>query len=537
MKNKIASVIHWSVLLFISFLIFQGCEKKTYDVVILNGTIYDGTGNPGKKADLGIKDGEITAIGTLKDAKAAEIIDASDLAVSPGFIDLHAHIESLPSNPNALSKLHQGVTTTLGGPDGFSPFPLRSYTDSLRSLPLGINVAYLVGHNTVRKLVMDLDNRNPTPDELEEMKSKVEQAMAEGAFGISTGLKYLPGTFSEVDEVIELAKSAAQNGGFYTSHLREEGLGLLEGVREAIEIGHQANIPIVLTHHKVVGKPSWGNSQITLRMVDSAIAAGQDVQLDQYPYTASFTSISILIPSWSMAGGNTEFKKRIKDPGLRKKIKEEIVFNILNDRGGGDIKNVQFSQVTWDEDLENKTLADWAVMKGLEPTPETGADLIIEAQSRGGAKTIFHAMDEADVQRIMKHPRTMIASDGRLSELDEGHPHPRVYGTFPRVLGKYVRDEKIISLEEGIKKMTYLPAQRMGLTDRGIIKAGKKADLVIFDPEAIADKATFSDPHQYPEGIYYVFVNGVKTIEKGESTGNFAGEILLKNNKKTSQPN
>lgn len=515
--------------IFFSLFFFQGCTSPSFDVVIVHGTVYDGLGNPGLQMDIGIKDGKIVALGDFKEAKSEHTIDASGMAVAPGFIDLHAHLEDIPEHPDALSKLHQGVTTVVGGPDGFSPFPLGPFLDSLESLPLGVNVAYLVGHNTVRELVMGLENRVPTAEELEAMEAKVGQGMKEGAFGMSTGLKYLPGAFSKTEELIRLSAEAAKHGGFYTSHLREEGLGLIEGVREAIEIGQKAGIPIVLTHHKVVGKPSWGNSRLTLAMVDSANRAGLDVQLDQYPYTASFTGLSILIPSWSLAGGNEEFIKRVNDPKLRKKIKEEIISNILNDRGGGDIKNVQFSKVAWNEELENKTLADWATMRGLDPTPDTGAELIIEAQTKGGANAIFHAMIEDDVRRIMKYPRTIVASDGRLSDLNVGHPHPRVYGTFPRVLGRYVREEKLLTLEEALEKMTSLPAKRLGLTDRGSLEEGKKADIVVFDPNTVIDKATFSQPHRYPDGIHYVLVNGTLTIADNKATEQFTGEVLRKN--------
>lgn len=513
----------------IAFLVFNGCQTEQYDLVVLNGTIYNGKGEAGEINDIGINDGKISKIGNLKNVKAENTIDASGLAVSPGFIDLHAHLEELEELPHALSKLHQGVTTALGGPDGSSPLPMGEYLESLKELPLGINVAYLVGHNTIRKKVMDYDNRKPSAEELDLMKKEVSQAMDEGAFGLSTGLKYVPGSFSEIDEVIEISKAAAEKGGFYTSHLREEGLELVPSVREAIEIGEKADIPIVLTHHKVVGKPSWGTSKKTLEMVDSANSVGLDIQLDQYPYTASSAGISILIPSWARAGGSEAFEERTNDPVTYQKIKNEIIENILNDRGAGDIKNIHMIRVSWDKTLENKSLADWAIERELEPSPENGADLIIEAQLNGGVSCIFHAMDENDVTRIMKHPKTMIASDGRLGKLGEGYPHPRVYGVFPRVLGKYSREDKVLSLEEAIKKMSYLPALRMGLNDRGLIEEEMKADIVVFDPETIIDKATFTEPHQYPDGISHVIVNGEISVKNGKETGVYAGEILKGN--------
>ncbi len=507
-------------------LVCQICFAQQYDLIIRNGNIYDGHGNKSFRADIAVKDQKTITIGNLSNATAKRIIDASGLAVAPGFIDLHTHIESIHETPDAESHVRQGITLALGGPDGSCPWPFGKYLDDLSEKPLGLNVAFLTGHNSIRKNVMGLDNRAPTAAELEQMKKQVVLAMQEGAFGISTGLKYLPGTFSEVSEVIALSKVASLYGGFYTSHLREEGLGLLDAVNEAILIGREANIPIVLTHHKVVGKPSWGSSVKTLAMVDSANKAGLDIQIDQYPYTASYTGISILIPSWALAGGNKNFKERIANPVLYDSIKKEIIYNIMTDRGAGDINRVQFSKVDWMKELEGKTLADWCAMRKLEPSPENGADLVIEAESNGGSGMIFHAMEDADVDRIMKHPKTMIASDGRLSQPGNGHPHPRAYGTFPRVLGHYVRDRKVLTLEEAIHKMTQLPAMRMGLKDRGVIAKNNYADIVIFNTDTVKDKSTFEEPHQYPEGILFVIVNGVITIDQGIFTTNRAGKVL-----------
>lgn len=513
------------ILLFILFC-FQNIFAQQYDLLIRNGNIYDGSGKKSFLADIAVKGQKIVAIGDLSKASATKTIEAKGLAVSPGFIDLHAHIESIHQTPDAESHVRQGITLTLGGPDGGGPWPFGKYLSELEKKPLGLNTAFLTGHNTIRKNIMQLDNRAPTSDELEQMKKQVAQAMQEGAFGLSTGLKYLPGTFSEVDEVIALSKISSSHGGFYTSHLREEGLGLIDAVQEAILIGREARIPIVLTHHKVVGKPSWGASVKTLFLVDSANKAGLDIQIDQYPYTASYTGISILIPSWSLAGGNKNFKERIADPILRDSIKKEIIYNIMTDRGAGDISRVQFGKVDWMKELEGKTLADWCTIRNLEPTPENGADLVIEAESKGGSGMIFHAMEDADVDRIMKHPKTMIASDGRLSQPGDGHPHPRAYGTYPRVLGYYVREKKLLTLEEAINKMTGLPALRMGLIDRGIIAKDNYADIVIFNPATVKDKSTFEEPHQYPEGILYVIVNGVITVDNGIFTTKRAGKVL-----------
>ncbi|HLT94677.1 MAG TPA: amidohydrolase family protein, partial [Membranihabitans sp.] len=343
-----------------------------------------------------------------------------------------------------------------------------------------------------------------------------------------TGLKYLPGVFAEVEEIIELATAAARYGGIYTSHLREEGIGLIEGVGEAIRIGHQANIPVVLTHHKVVGEPMWGASQRTLAMVDSARALGVDVMLDHYPYTASCTDLSILIPSWCLAGGQEEFVNRTQNPVLRDSILRGIKWNLLHDRGGGDLDRVQLASTPWDSSLAGKTLKYWAHREGLEPTVDHGARLILEAQLQGGGKGIYHAMDEDDLRRIMRHPLTMIGSDGFLTSPDEAWAHPRSYGTYPRILGHYVREEKVIDLPTAIQKMTSMPADRLGLNKRGRLQVGNYADIVIFDPAAVKAQATFMDPHQYSSGIEYVLVNGTITIEGGEFTKERAGRVLRK---------
>lgn len=515
---------------FLIILTLWSCNNtQSYDTIILNGNVYDGSGKESVKTDIGIKDGLIVKIGDLSTAKASRKVDAKGMAVAPGFIDMHAHLDPILKLSNCESHVRQGVTTALGGPDGGGPWPFGQYLDTLDQIGVGMNVAYLVGHNRVRKNVMKLENRAPTESELSQMKAQVRQAMQEGAYGISTGLKYLPGAFSKVDEVIELSKVASIEGGIYTSHLREEGLGLFDAVQEAIVISKEAEIPVILTHHKVIGKPMWGKSTRTLAMVDSARAADLDIKMDQYPYNASYTGISVLIPSWARAGGNEAFKQRVSEPALRDSIKSGIIFNILNDRGGRDLNRVQFAKVRWMPELEGKTLKYWCEQKGLKPTVENGADLVIEAQLNGGASCVFHAMDEGDVERIMKHPQTMIASDGRLVKPGMGHPHPRWYGTFPRVLGHYVREKGTISLSEAIYKMTKLPATTLGLKDRGQIKEQMKADIVIFDPKTVIDKATFEKPHQYPEGISYVIINGKLSIDNGVFQNIKAGKVLRKN--------
>ena len=504
------------------------CDPEPYDVVLVGGTVIDGTGSDRFRGDVAISGDRIVAVSrrAVERAGAARVIDVTGKIVAPGFIDIHSHLDPLLRLPGAESKVRQGVTTGVGGPDGGSPWPMGAYLDSAAAIGVGINVAMLVGHNAIRRRVMEMDDRAPTSDELAEMREMVRQAMAEGAWGLSTGLVYLPGAFSDVDEVVALAEVAGEMGGVYTSHLRTEGLELLAGVAEAIEIGRRADLPIVLTHHKVVGQPMWGSSERTLAMVDSANAAGRKIRIDQYPYTATYTGIGILVPSWARAGGDQAFLERLDNPTLRDSIVDGIVFILVNDRGGNDLSRVQFALVPWMPELEGRTLADWAEMRGLPPTMETGAELVIEAMRRGGASAIYHVLDEADVEAIMRHPMTAIASDGRLVQPGEGHPHPRWYGTFPRVLGEYVRERGVLTLEEAVRKMTSLPADHMGMSERGVLSEGMIADIVVFDPETVVDRSTFQDPHQYPDGIDFVIINGIVAVDDGVFSDVRAGRVL-----------
>lgn len=519
-----------------SFAIWATCllvvpalaAQERYDLVISRGTVLDGTGAPGFRADVGVRGGRIVRISPrrIPADSAVRVIDANGLIVAPGFIDLHAHIEGLPRMPDAQSHVRQGVTLAIGGPDGGGPWPFGEYLARLDTLPLGLNVGYMTGHNTIRRAVLGLANRAPTAEELDRMRGMVAAAMGQGAFGISTGLFYLPGTFSKTDEVIELSRVAADSGGFYTSHLRKEGLGLLEGVAEAIEIGRQARIPVVLTHHKAIGPAMWGKSALTLAMIDSARRAGIDVMADQYPYTATSTGLGALVPPWASEGGDSAFQRRERDPVLRDSLVKGIIYNLEHDRGGGDLRRVQFSFVAWNRALEGRTLHDWVVERGLEPTTTNGAELVIEGMLRGGAGMVYHVLDEGDVERIMRHPMVAVGSDGSLSRPGAGVPHPRAYGTFPRVLGVYVRERKVLSLEEAVRKMTSLPAARLGLADRGRLAEGMTADITIFDRNTVKDLATFSQPHQYPQGIPWVIVNGVVVVDNGVFTSNRPGKVL-----------
>ena len=517
-----------AILLLVVAATTSPAAAQTYDLIITGGMVIDGTGAPARRADVAIRGDRIALVSAtpIEASQGRRRINATGLIVAPGFIDLHAHLEPILTMPDAESHVRQGVTLALGGPDGGGEAPMGPYLAQVERQKLGLNVAFLTGHNTIRRAVMGTANRQATPDEVTRMKRMVAQSMGQGAFGLSTGLRYIPGFYSNTDEVVALSQVAADSGGIYTSHLREEALGLLDGVGEALEIGRRAKIPVVLTHHKVVGQKMWGKSTVTLAMVDSARRAGTDVMIDQYPYAASHTGIDILMPPWAMAGGDSALRRRLADPVLNDSIEKDVIDALINDRGGGDLKRVQFSRVSWDSTLNGKTLYDLVTRLNIEPTIENAAPVVIDVVLKGGARTIFHVLDEGDVKRIMAHPQTMIASDGRLNRLGDAVPHPRAYGTFPRVLGRYVRDDKVLTLEQAVAKMTGMPAKRLGLDDHGCLRDGCIADITIFSAERVRDVGTYADPHHYPEGIPYVIVNGVPVIDNGTFTPARPGKVL-----------
>ena len=499
-----------------------------YDVILRGGRIVDGTASPWYRGDVAITGDTIVRIAPRIDAPATRVIDVSGLIVAPGFIDVHTHARrGIFEVPSADNYIRQGVTTLVEGPDGGSPIPLAPFLDKVAATRITPNFASFVGQGSVRSEVMGEVDRPATSAELERMRALVRQGMADGAFGLSSGLFYVPGSFTPTEEVIELARIAGELGGIYISHMRDEASGLVESVRETIAIGERGRLPTQITHHKVVGKKYWGGSVETLRLVDEARARGVDATIDQYPYTASATSIAAaLLPAWAQEGGRDQTLKRLKDPAARAKIKAASVAIIRDERGGGDPKNVAVSSCQFDPSLAGKNLAQITQGRGLAVTLENAAETAMWIVEQGGCAGIFHAIGEEDLQRILVHPATMIASDGEIPIFGRNVPHPRSYGTFARVLGLYARDKKLLRIETAVQKMSALPAQRMGFSDRGVLRAGLKADIAVFDAATVRDTATFEKPHSYAEGVAVVLVNGQVVFEKGAMTPARPGRVL-----------
>lgn len=495
-----------------------------FDVVLAGGIVVDGLGTPRFDANIAIKGDRIVAISRqpIDPADARDYVDIDGLVLAPGFIDNHAHVQTtIHEHPLAENFTRQGITTLIAGlHSGDQPWPLDEYAASLDVAP---NVGFFAGHTWTRKQVLGLANRAPDHDELQQMRDLVEQSMQQGALGLSTGLLYVPANYAETEEVIELAKVAARYGGIYVTHMRNEATGLLESINETIRIAAEADIPAHINHHKAAGVSQWGWSEKSLALIDAARESGLDIRHDLYPYTASSTRSAILFPQWVMAGGPDEFADRVRNPELLPSIRDEMREIFMNDRTGGDLRRIQFRVLHSDQSYNGKRLADLAADRGLPNDLDTGIDLVIELQLKGGFSAIFHAMDEADVIRIMRHPLSMIETDGDPVSYGQGYPHPRSYGAFPRVLARYVRELGVLSLEEAVRKMTSMPADQYNQKERGRVVEGAFADLVVFDPDTIKDEATYADPHRYPTGIDHVMINGRFVIRSGALTGERPG--------------
>jgi N-acyl-D-amino-acid deacylase len=513
-----------------------------FDVIFVNGKVIDGAGNPWFKADVGVKGDKIVAVGCLSGSEAGRVIDAGGLVVAPGFIDIHSHSDyNVIIDPRVESKVRQGVTTEVVGNCGSSAAPMRymrarlgddfefswesmaDYLAIIEATGASFNVVPLVGQGTVRQNVMGYENREPTKSELEEMRGLVSGAMEEGAWGMSTGLIYTPSAYAGTPEIVELAKVLGGYGGVYFSHIRGEGETLLDAVNEAVQIGEEAGVPVQIAHFKASGKPHWGKTVDSLRLVAEGREAGIDVTFDQYPYVASSTGLAAYMPHWAQEGGADRLLERLKDPEVRERIRE--------DRSG--------IYRTWDmimvasarnhPEYEGKRISEVAELEGKEEY-EAVFDLLLAEDAQ--VAVVSFGMSEEDVRRVMRSPHGMVGSDGSAAAprgiLGRGKPHPRFYGTFPRVIGHYVR-EGILSLQEAVRKMTSAPAQRLGLRDRGLLREGFKADVTVFDPGTVKDEATFVEPHRFASGIPYVMVNGELVVDGGEHTGALPGRALRKN--------
>ncbi len=520
--------------LFLLLLLFPCClfSQEKADVLITNGKIIDGTGNSWYIGAVAVKNGRIMAIGRDIKVNALKTIDAKGLVVSPGFIDVHTHLEGDEvRDPKAQSFIYDGVTTCITGNCGSSNVDAGKYLAWIDSLRLSINVATLTGHNDVRKNVMGRANRDATPAEMEKMTALVDAAMRNGSLGLSTGLIYIPGTYTKTPEIVSLAKVAAKYNGVYASHMRDEGDSVLQAIDEALTIGREANIPVQISHFKLSGQQNWGRSRETVKKIEAARNEGIEVTIDQYPYTASSTSISTLIPDEILADGQDSIRARLSRPEVRKYVINSMLSRLKKRK----LKHFSYAVVAYyaaDTSFNGKSIEEINRMRGKKHKAKDEAETVIEIMMNGGASAVFHGMGEEDVKRIMQYPFNMFASDATIRILNAGMPHPRGYGTNARVLAKYVRDEKVISLEEAIRRMTSLPAQKFQLSDRGLLRVGMAADILVFDPLTVQDQSTFAKPHAYSTGFRYVLVNGELTVDNGVHTKMRAGKALYGPGKK-----
>lgn len=533
--------------------ILVGCSvRNRFDVIIKNGLVFDGAGAAGIKTDLGIKGNRIIAIADLSAATADQIIDANGLAVSPGFIDIHTHTDTgLLVNPTADSKILQGVTTEISGNCGYSPFPLNKtdlsefdknlfeefgihatwrniaeFLQSMETKKISINYATFTGHGNLRSCIIGKNDVAPGTEQLEKMKRALAESMNNGSLGLSTGLEYAPGSYAKTDELIQLCKVVAKMNGVYATHMRNEDDRVEEAIEEALLICREANVATEISHFKACNQNNWHKVDHMLEMIETAAANGLPVHADRYPYIAYGTGLTVFLPLWSRQGETDEILKRLHDKQLLPKIK-----TYAEDRGAriGGWDRVVISSCFSDKNKtwEGKSILECAEATGKEPFNFI-KDILIEERNR--VDIVGFAMNEDNLKNVLSHPLVMVGSDGSAvspkGQLSEGKPHPRYYGTFPRVLGKYCREEKIFDLGTAIKKMTSMPADKLGLKNRGYLRKGYFADVTIFNPETVIDNATFLDPHQFPTGIEYVIVNGKVTVKNGEHTGAAVGKIL-----------
>jgi len=522
-RAAVLGALGWALLSSAGPLVAQAGER--FDLIIRDARVYDGSGAPWVRADVGIRAGRIAALGRLGGATADETLDAGGLYLAPGFIDTHSHAgdglatEEL-SDGRPLTA--QGITTVFVNPDGGGAADLIRQREGLLEHGLGVNVAQFVPHGAVRRAVMEMDDRPPTAAELQEMRAMVRAGMEAGAFGLSSGPYYAPGSYADTDELAALAGVAGEFGGAHQSHIRDEGdfsIGLLAAVDEVIEISRRTGATGVVTHVKALGPRVWGLSAAVVHRIERARAEGLPIFADQYPYEASATGLSgALAPRWALAGGQDSLLARIARPDDRSRLAEDIAENL--DRRGGAAR-IQFRHYHVDPSVEGRTLAEVAAERG-----ESAVETTIHMLAEGGARIVSFNMHDDDVERLMRQPWTMTASDGEMVPMDEGVPHPRAYGSFPRKIARYAVERGVIDVGTAIRSMTHLPALVYNVPERGMVRPGMIADLVVFDLDRLHDPATFTDPHQYAEGMVHVLVGGRFAIRNGRFTGERAGSVL-----------
>ncbi|MFB4279851.1 amidohydrolase family protein [Nonomuraea sp. MTCD27] len=511
-------------------------EKAPYDVLIVGGTLIDGTGAPPRRADLAVKDGRVAAIasdlGVSGGPVADLVIDASGLAVAPGFVDLHSHADfSVLDALDAEGCLRQGVTTLVTGNCGLSPFPaehgplrdLDRFAAAVDAARPAVNLAPLVGHGALRAAVMGQERRPAEPAELDRMRELLAEAAGQGAFGLSTGLIYAPGSFAGTGEVVALAAEAARHGLLYATHMRDEGDRLVEAVEEALGTARASGVRLQISHLKAMGPANHGKVAEALAMIDAAVAEGADVACDVYPYTASSTTLTSRLPGWALEGGTPALLERLADPEARERMLAELRPAVGRTFLPEGVVIASLPPGPY-ADRAGDSIADLARDGGVEPAVVV---LDVLAAHQAQVMIVNHAMAERDVDAVLRHPSSAVASDGWvLRAPGDGHPHPRNFGTFARALGHYARERAVVPQAEAIRKMTSLPASRAGLTDRGTVAAGQIADLAVFDPAAVADLATYADPWRYAEGMRHVLVSGVPALQDGRLTGARPGRTL-----------
>ena len=509
-----------------AILLLAACTTPAYDTILQGGRVVDGTGAPTRQADVAILDGRIAAIGDLAGAAAATTLDVSGLYVAPGFIDTHSHAGpglATAELSHGEPLLAMGLTTVVINPDGGGPVDLVEQRAALEEDGLGVNAAQLISHGSIRRQVLSMDERAPTDDEFVRMRALVRAAMEAGAWGLSSGTFYAPGSYSENSELIELGRVAGEFDGIYTSHIRDESnytIGVVAAVEEVIDVARQAGITGVVTHIKALGPPVWGSSAAIVERIEAARAEGLSVYADQYPYLASATGLSAaLLPRWSQAGGSEAFAERVADSDTRARIREAMVENLAR-RGGAD--RIQFRRFTTDPSIEGRLLSDLATERDADPI-----DLALELILQGGPSIVSFNMSEEDLLTLMTREWTMTSSDGGLPQFGVGVPHPRSYGAFARKIGKFVFEDGVMSLEAAVRSMTALPADVMGLEDRGRIEEGMVADLVVFS-DYFKDNATFTEPHQLSSGVVHLFVGGEAAVSNSSFTGARAGRVLVR---------